>query len=321
VSATAAITCEGLVKRYGPVAALDGLDLEVPAGSLFGFLGPNGAGKTTTIRLLTGLAWPTAGRATVAGLDPTRGGPRLARMIGHQDQQPRLYGWMSGRELLQFAGRLFGLSGARLRARIDEVLRLTGLTEAAKRRVGGYSVGMRQRLGLAQAMLHEPELLFLDEPVSSLDPAGRHEVLELLASLRGRVTVFMSSHILGDVERVCDRVGIVDRGRLVVESTVADLQSRFAQPVFVVELESGQAADEAGLRAALQRVPLVRRVGRDGAEIRVVADDPTRAGPEILRVLAASGAQVARFERLRPSLEDIFLRLVPGPRAAAEEGA
>jgi ABC-2 type transport system ATP-binding protein len=311
---TAAIRCEGLVKRYGAVTALDRLDLEVPTGSLFGFLGPNGAGKTTTIRLLTGLAWPTAGGATVAGIDPAHGGTRLARLIGHQDQQPRLYGWMTGRELLRFAGRLFGLGEERLRARVDEVLELTGLTEAARRRVGGYSGGMRQRLSLAQALLHEPELLFLDEPVSALDPAGRHEVLELLAGLRGRVTVFMSSHILADVERICDRVAIIDRGRLVVESTVADLQARFAQPVLVVELEPGQGRAEAGLIEALERVPLVGGVSRHGGEIRVAADDPTRATPEVLRVLASSGAAVARFERLRPSLEDIFLRVVPGAR-------
>jgi ABC-2 type transport system ATP-binding protein len=317
---TVAIRCEALVKRYGPVTALDGLDLEVPTGSVFGFLGRNGAGKTTTIRVLTGLAWPTSGRAVVAGLDPASGGPRLARLIGHQDQQPRFYGWMSGRELLQFAGGLFGMRGAPLRARVDEVLELTGLREAGRRRVGGYSGGMRQRLGLAQALLHEPRLLFLDEPVSSLDPAGRHEVLELLAGLHGQVTVFMSSHILADVERVCDRVAIVDRGRLVVEATVADLQGRFAQPVFVVELEPGQGGDETGLVAALERAPLVAGVTRTGAEIRVVADDPVRAGPEILRHLAASGAQVARFERLRPSLEDIFLRLVPDAPAVGEGG-
>jgi ABC-2 type transport system ATP-binding protein len=207
------------------------------------------------------------------------------------------------------------MSGVRLGARIDEVLELTGLTEAGRRRVGGYSGGMRQRLGLAQALLHEPELLFLDEPVSSLDPAGRHEVLELLAGLRGRVTVFMSSHILADVERVCDRVGIVDRGRLVVESTVAELQSRYSQPVFVIELEPGHDPDRTTLVAALERMPLVAGVGRDSGQIRVATEDPARAGPEILRVLAASGAQVARFERLRPSLEDIFLRLVPGQRA------
>jgi ABC-2 type transport system ATP-binding protein len=309
---SAAIRCQGLVKRYGSLTALDGLDLEVPAGSLFGFLGPNGAGKTTTIRLLTGLARPTAGRATVAGLDPATAGLRLARLIGHQDQQPRLYGWMSARELLRFAGRLFDLSGARLAARVDETLELTGLTEAAGRRVGGFSGGMRQRLGLAQALLHEPELLLLDEPVSALDPAGRHEVLELLAGLRGRVTVFMSSHILADVERVCDRVAIVDRGRLIVESTVAELQSRFSQPVFVFALEPGGDAGDGRLAAALEGIG---RVSRDGAEIRVLTDDPARAGPELLRVLAATGAGVARFERLRPSLEDIFLRLVPGRRA------
>jgi ABC-2 type transport system ATP-binding protein len=315
----AAIRCEALVKHYGHVTALDGLDLEVPTGSLFGFLGPNGAGKTTTIRLLTGLARPTAGRATVAGIDPTRGGSRLARLIGHQDQQPRLYGWMTGRELLRFAGRLFGMSAGRLAARVDEVLELTGLTEASRRRVSGYSGGMRQRLSLAQALIHEPELLFLDEPVNSLDPAGRHEVLELLAALRGRVTVFMSTHVLADVEKVCDRVGIMDRGRLVVASTVEDLQAQFSPPVFVIELEPDHRADQVGLIEALERLPVVGGTSRDGAEIRVVTDDPTRAGPDILRVLAASGAHVARFERLRPSLEDIFLRLVPGPRAAGAD--
>jgi ABC-2 type transport system ATP-binding protein len=148
-------------------------------------------------------------------------------------------------------------------------------------------------------------------------------VLELLTGLRGRITVFMSSHILADVERVCDRVGIINRGRLVVESTVAELQSRFSQPVFVIELEPDRRTEEADLVAALERMPLVSGIRRDGAEIRVATHDPSRAGPEILRVLAASGVSVTRFERLRPSLEDIFLRLVPGPRAveAAGEGA
>jgi ABC-2 type transport system ATP-binding protein len=215
---------------------------------------------------------------------------------------------MSGRELLRFAGRLFRLRGARLESRVDEVLELTGLSEAAGRRVGGYSGGMRQRLSLAQALLHEPQLLFLDEPVSALDPAGRHEVLELLAGLRGRITVFMSSHILSDVERICDRVAIIDRGKLIVESSVADLQSRYAQPVFVIELEPGRGADVAALIAALGRLG---SVSREGAEIRVATGDPELAAPDILRLLAEGPYPVARFERLRPSLEDIFLRLVP----------
>jgi ABC-2 type transport system ATP-binding protein len=308
----AAIVCHGLVKRYGDIIALDRLDLEVPAGSLFGFLGPNGAGKTTTIRLLTGLAWPTSGRAVVAGFDPAGGDVQLRQRISHQDQQSKLYGWMKGRELLEFVGRLFGFRGPGLRSRVDEVLEKTGLVEAAGRRVAGYSGGMRQRLNLAQALMNRPQVLFLDEPASSLDPAGRHDVLDLLVELRGQVTVFMSSHILEDVEKVCDRVGIIDRGRLLADATVAELQARFAEPVFAIEFEPGQGAAEENLIALLEQSALVGGIGHDGPVFRVAVNDAARAGPEILRILATSGVHVARFERLRPSLEDIFLRLVPG---------
>jgi ABC-2 type transport system ATP-binding protein len=310
----AAIVCQGLVKRYGEITALDHLDLEVPAGSLFGFLGPNGAGKTTTIRLLTGLAWPSAGRAVVAGLDPARGDIRFRQQISHQDQESRLYGWMKGRELLEFVGRLFSFRGSDLRSRVDEVLEKTGLVEAANRRVAGYSGGMRQRLNLAQALMNRPQILFLDEPASSLDPAGRHEVLNLLADLHGQVTVFMSSHILEDVEKVCDRVGIIDRGRLVAAATMTELQARYAEPVFAIEFEPGQFAAEADLVTVLEQMPIVDGVGRDGSVLRVAVNDAGRAGPEILRVLATRGVHVARFERLRPSLEDVFLRLVPAQR-------
>jgi ABC-2 type transport system ATP-binding protein len=316
----AAIVCHGLVKRYGDITALDRLDLEIPAGSLFGFLGPNGAGKTTTIRLLTGLAWPSSGRAVVAGLDPARGDIQLRQRISHQDQQSKLYGWMKGRELLEFVGRLFGFRGTDLRSRVDEVLEKTGLVEAAGRRVAGYSGGMRQRLNLAQALMNRPQVLFLDEPASSLDPAGRHDVLDLLAGLRGQVTVFMSSHILEDVEKVCDRVGIIDRGRLLVEATIAELQARFAEPVFAIEFEPGQGAAEKNLITLLEQSALVGGIRRDGPVFRVAVNDAARAGPEILRILATSGVHVARFERLRPSLEDIFLRLVPSQRPRGAHG-
>jgi ABC-2 type transport system ATP-binding protein len=316
----AAIVCHGLVKRYGDITALDRLDLEIPAGSLFGFLGPNGAGKTTTIRLLTGLAWPSSGRAVVAGLDPARGDIQLRQRISHQDQQSKLYGWMKGRELLEFVGRLFGFRGPDLRSRVDEVLEKTGLVDAAGRRVAGYSGGMRQRLNLAQALMNRPQVLFLDEPASSLDPAGRHDVLDLLAGLRGQVTVFMSSHILEDVEKVCDRVGIIDRGRLLVDATMAELQERFAEPVFAIEFEPGQGAVEKNLMTLIEQSALVGGIRRDGSVFRVAVNDAGRAGPEILRILATSGVHVARFERLRPSLEDIFLRLVPSQRPRGAHG-
>jgi len=168
-----AVSCDGLTKRYGSVLALDRLTLDAPTGSIFGLLGPNGAGKSTLIRLLTGQAAPTAGAAQVLGLDVTSAGMALSKRISVLDQAPRYYGWMRGRELLAFVGELFGLRGAELRSRVDEVLTLTGLTDAASRRISGYSGGMRQRLGLAQALINRPEVLFLDEPASALDPAGR----------------------------------------------------------------------------------------------------------------------------------------------------
>jgi ABC-2 type transport system ATP-binding protein len=304
-----AVACRGLTKRYGDVVALDGLTLEVPKGAVFGVLGPNGAGKTTLLRLLTGLARPNAGRATVAGLDVTARAEEVHRRIGFLDQSPRYYSWMRGRELVAFVGELFGLRGTALAARVDEALTLTGLTEAANRRIGGYSGGMRQRLGLAQALVNRPEVLFLDEPVSSLDPAGRHEILAAIAALRGTATVCMSTHILADVERVCDAVAILDHGRLLVSAPVAELQERYTQPAFEMELAAGQ--DESGeqLVAALRAAPWASEVTRQGELIRVVASDTSAAGRELLPLVASLGAQLERFERVRPSLEDIFLRL------------
>ncbi len=311
-----AITCVGLTKRYGDVLALDSLDLEVPAGAIFGFLGPNGAGKTTLVRLLTGLAHPTAGAATVAGMDVASGGMTLRRQISALDQHPQFYSWMTGRELLAFTGELFGLRGAALRARVDEVLAQADLTEAARRRVGGYSGGMRQRLGLAQALINQPQVLFLDEPVSSLDPAGRHDLLEIIAGLRGHATVFMSTHILADVERVCDHVAIVNKGRLIVSATVPDLQERYTQPVFLLEPEPNQPERVAALVASLHAASWAGEVSEEHGEIRVVARDTAAAAGAILPLVAAAGVALQRFERARPSLEDIFLRLV-GARPAS----
>lgn len=311
-SAAPAISCRGLTKRYGDVLALDHLSLDVPTGSVFGFLGPNGAGKTTTLRLLTGLAHPSEGSATVAGMDIVTGGARLRQRISFLDQSPQYYGWMSGSELLRFVGELFGLSGAALHRRVDEVLAQTGLTEAAGRRIGGYSGGMRQRIGLAQALINRPDVLFLDEPVNSLDPAGRHDILDVIAGLRGQATVLMSSHILADVERVCDAVAIINAGRLVISSPIAELQERYAQPIYLLEPEPGQDALVQKLTTALRDAPWAGDVVQEQSQIRVVARDPARASSEIFGLIASLGVEVQRFERGRPSLEDVFLRLVGG---------
>ena len=304
-----AVSCAGLTKRYGSVLALDQLTLEAQTGSIFGLLGPNGAGKSTLIRLLTGQAAPTSGSARVLGLDVTSAGMALSKRISVLDQAPRYYGWMRGRELLSFVGELFGLRGTGLRSRVDEVLALTGLTDAATRRIGGYSGGMRQRLGLAQALINRPEVLFLDEPASALDPAGRHEILDIIAGMRGAATVFMSSHILGDVERVCDTVAILDKGRLIVSAPLTQLQERYTQPVYELEVQPGQESHIEPLSAALHSAPWAGDVAVDHGVIRVTARDAAAASREILALVLAQGAALQRFERSRPTLEDIFLRL------------
>ena len=305
-----AIRCEGLTKHFRDVVALNGVDLEVPAGVIFGFLGPNGAGKTTFIRLLTGLDRPTAGQATVLGQDVGATSQSLRHRTAYLDQQPQFYGWMTGRETVEFIGGLFGLKGKELSSRADQVLEDTGLTSAAKRRVGGYSGGMKQRLGLAQALINEPELLFLDEPASALDPAGRRDILDIISGMRGRATVFMSTHILADVERVCDQVGIINEGRLVVKSSLEELQQRHARPVFILEPEPKQEENVATFIKAIEGRPWCTAVTAEHGEIRVRASDISKAGLELLSLASESGTRLAAFRRDRPSLEDIFLHLV-----------
>ena len=313
-----AVRARGLTKRFGPVLALDDLNLDVPAGSVFGLLGPNGAGKTTALRILTGLARPSAGTAEVAGIPVGLDRPELRRKLGYLDQDPRFYGWMRGRELLELVGRLFGLDGAALRARVGETLEVAGLTEAGDRRIGGYSGGMRQRLGIAQALLARPEIVVLDEPVSSLDPEGRRDVLELVAGLRGTMTVVFSTHVLADVERICDRVAILDRGRLVIEAALDDLLAEHARPIYGLVADPGQAEAVQALVARLRLAPWVADVTTEpGGVLRVAVSDPDVAGREILPLVVAAGVRLASFERVRPTLEDVFLELV-GPRGADE---
>jgi ABC-2 type transport system ATP-binding protein len=307
----AAVTTTNLTKRYGAgIVALDHLNLAVPSGSIFGFLGPNGAGKTTTLRLLTGLATATDGTATVAGVRTGATDGRLARNIGYLDQDPRFYGWMRGRELLDMVAQLHGLHGAALRQRVGEVLEIVGLQDAANRRIGGYSGGMRQRLGIGQALINQPRVLFLDEPVSSLDPEGRRDVLEIVSRLRGTATVFMSTHILNDVERVCDRVAILHLGRLVVEGPIDELLDRYAQPIYELVPEPQQPGAIERLAVVMRGQPWTHEVRTTPDTVRVFVNDPKVAGPAILPLVVSSGVGLVRYERARPSLEDVFLRLV-----------
>ena len=306
-----AIRCQGLTKRYGSIVALNNLDLTIEEKVIFGFLGPNGAGKTTALKIFTGLSRPTSGKAWVAGEEVVSHSRSLQSKIGYLPEEPAFYNWMTGREYLTFVGQIFSLSSRDIEKRCDELLELVDLSRDASRRVSGYSRGMRQRLGIAQALMNKPSVLFLDEPCSALDPLGRAEVLETLIRLREQATtIFMSSHILADVERVCDVVGIIDRGRLVVESGVEELRQRFAHPVFEIEFEE-PAAPFARL---LEPLPWVEKVNA-GEEsnvfkLRVSARDVAAAKVELPKMIAESGLTLRQYQMVLPTLEEVFIELV-----------
>jgi ABC-2 type transport system ATP-binding protein len=301
------ILIENLHKHYGAVHALDGLTMTVESGSIYGFLGPNGAGKTTTLRILTGLARSTSGRATVAGVDLKTDGRTLSRRIGYLPEEPAFYPWMSPREFLDYLGRLHGLSSADRAARTRELLELVNLAEAGKRRIGGFSRGMRQRMGLAAALMHKPDVLMLDEPVSALDPSGRKEVLELIERLGGQCTILMSSHILADVERVCNVVGIIAKGRMIVQSPREALMDRYAQPIF--EADGDDASAVKRWADVVKQQAWASAVSVDGSVLRVTVSNVTRARKELLASAVAQNVVLRRYEEARPSLEDIFLQL------------
>jgi ABC-2 type transport system ATP-binding protein len=277
---------------------------------VFGFLGPNGAGKTTTIRILTGLAHATSGHAWVAGKEVTSDGHEIAKQIGYLPEDPAFYPWMNPCEFLDYIGRVFGMPSAGRSARVKELITLAGLEEAAKRRIGGFSRGMRQRLGLAQALFNHPEILFLDEPASALDPVGRKEVLEFIEQLRGQCTVFMSTHILADVERVCDTVGIIARGKLVTAAPREALLEQYANPVFEIEVDSQTESDIIPWSEALRQKPWVKMISLQGLLARVAVSDIVIAKRELLATVIQAGLILTRYEIMRPSLEDVFLRLV-----------
>lgn len=303
-----AIRASGLTKSYRGKLALDSLDLEVAEGSIFGFLGPNGAGKTTTLRLVTGLARPTSGSIQVLGREVGPGGGAPRSEIGFLPDVPAFYGWMTAPEFLRFAGGLFGVSGRTLQTRTEMLLDLAGLTDVDVK-IGGYSRGMKQRLGVAQALINAPRLLLLDEPTSALDPMGRKDVLDMIVSLRGRTTVFFSTHILSDVERVCDTVAIVDHGRLVAQAPIEELKQRYGKDKVVVEVteHADALATEFGARpwsAAVTRGP-------QGA-IEITVTDLRAAQHEIPAMVAARGSGLVLLEAGEVGLEEVFVELVGG---------
>jgi ABC-type multidrug transport system ATPase subunit len=291
---TAVISTRGLVKRYGRLRAVDGIDLEVESGDVYGFLGANGSGKTTTVRMLLGLVLPTSGEIELLGERMPRAGRRVLPRVGALVEGPAHYGHLSGREnlsLLDASGR--GGSWRTRRQRVDAALEQVGLAGVGRRPVKAYSLGMRQRLGLAGALLRRPELLVLDEPTNGLDPQGITEVRELLLELhRGGTTVFLSSHLLAEVEQLCSRVGVLDRGRLVLQDELATLTAPTGSTVVHTP-----APDR--VRGALDG----RVTSIDGQRVIVRGGDPA----EVNALLVGAGIPVTGLALERPSLEEVVL--------------
>jgi len=302
---TSAIEIKSLTKVYGKTRALDGLDVVVESGSVFGFLGPNGAGKTTALRILTGLARPTSGSARVLGADVVGGSNQARARVGYLPDVPGFYDWMTADEFLRFTGRLFGLSGPALDERVEVLLDLAGLT-GVDTRIGGYSRGMKQRLGVAQALINSPSVLMLDEPTSALDPVGRKDVLDMIEALKGRTTVFFSTHILADVERVCDEVAIIDHGRVVRQAAISDLKRERAAARIAIAV-----VDRAGeLESTIRSAPWSGEVWRESARVIFIPSDLDMARSHIPALLAEGHFSLIEMVEEVPSLEEVFVDLV-----------
>jgi ABC-2 type transport system ATP-binding protein len=311
------IKTNGLTKSYGKIQALKPLNLSVTQNSIFGFLGPNGAGKTTAIKLLLGLIHPTAGSANIFGLDCVTQSIDIRARTGYLPQEPHFYEYMTARQTLRFTAKFFfkGPDKA-IEERIDEMLTLVNLAEKADRPLKTFSGGERQRLGIAQAQINYPDLLILDEPAASLDPIGRRDVLEVMSKLRKYTTVFYSTHILDDVQKVSDTVVILNNGEMVVEAPIEELLAGNEGVVYQIHLKGHTES----VFSEVQSFPWVSKIttSEHGDEIiwQVYVTDPLVAETELLKTLVNSEVVVTEFRRKQYELEEIFMQVIEGGQNA-----
>jgi ABC-2 type transport system ATP-binding protein len=320
VARKAAIEVQGLVREFrkGP-RAVDGIDLAVSPGEIYGFLGPNGAGKSTTVLMLTTLLPPTSGRATVGGYDIVHQGAHVRAVIGAALQEAALDAILTGREHLLLQATLQGLPAGQRRRRAGELLERVGLTEAADRRVGGYSGGMKRRLDLALALVHAPRILFLDEPTTGLDPQSRAALWEEVARLAHEegMTVFLTTQYLEEADVLADRIGIIDRGRIVAEGTPTKLKAEIGSPSVEVSPWDPSAGDR--LAELLASFGEMRRDGRGSVTVQLPGGEAQLA--EIVRVLDRGDLRVETLQLHQPSLDDVFLAKTGRKLEGAGDGA
>ena len=299
------LSVKGLSKSFGANRVIDGISFDVPEGSVFGFVGANGAGKTTTMKMILGLLPSDGGKVFVCGEKVLFGVTKTNRHIGYLPDVPAFYGYMRPREYLRLCGEIVGLPAAENKRRGAELLEMVGLAKA-NQKISAFSRGMRQRLGMAQALLNEPKLLICDEPTSALDPKGRKEILDILKQIRGRTTVVFSTHILSDVERICDRAAVLSGGRIALLGALSELRARHKADAVLVEFAS-QSDKE---RFAAAAGTLMKNAEPADLEFTLRAADIAGAQREILRVLSAHDILPVKLEVLEPTIESLFLEVV-----------
>ncbi|WP_455662619.1 ABC transporter ATP-binding protein [Pradoshia sp.] len=300
------IQCENVTKSYQGFQALKGISFSIEGPGCFGFIGSNGSGKTTAIRIMAGLAKATSGRMQIEGYDVEKEPKEIARLIGYLPQNPAFYDYMTGEEWMMFSGKLFGLEKNELKTRTERLLKRCGIWEARKRKIGGYSGGMKQRLGLAQALINEPKLLLLDEPVSALDPIGRHQVLELIEELKKDHMIFMSSHILDDVEKTADHILILHKGQLLLSSSKHSLMKEYSGSAITFQLLSPNE----GIVQAISNQEWAERVDATDLSYRVVVNDLEKAKRQLPSIIQKQAGIITDYRIEALSLQDIFFKVV-----------
>ena len=294
------LTISNLWKRFGEKEVLKGVNLNVPEHSIFGFIGKNGAGKTTTMKSILGLLEIDEGEILVAGEKVQYGETKTNRHIGYLPDVPEFYSFMTPYEYLKFCGELTGMESAGIKSRSAELLELVGLGEE-KRRIKGFSRGMKQRLGIAQALLNRPKLLICDEPTSALDPIGRKEILDILLAARDQTTILFSTHILSDVERICSDIAVLNDGKIVVQGALSEIREMRTSEEFVVEVEKSE--DVAKILNTFSNCKAT-------ASTQIVFQNDEKNIFDIMKYLAENKTKVLRIESIEPSLESLFLEVV-----------
>jgi ABC-2 type transport system ATP-binding protein len=301
------IKVANLVKNYGNVEALKAISFEVDKGSVFGFIGRNGAGKTTTMNILTGLIRFNSGKIFIKGKDFLKHKRELVKSIGYLPETPAFYNYMNAYQYLNFMRDIIGFDAEKSGKYIKRLIEMVKLTKQAKRRISGYSRGMKQRLALAVAFMNNPEILFLDEPASALDPEGRLEMLELIESLKNdRITIFISTHILNDAERVCDKICIIDEGKIILTEDLSQLYKTYIQPIFDIEFE-----EEPGKEVnRFKKLSWIESIKRKGRRVSLYIKDIDHAKKEVLKEISKLKVNISSYQIRKSTLEDIYIRMI-----------